>query len=158
MRLCMTLLISFLTLIASANQGVQTVTGEHLKNMSIAVRNNASYVIPKDERDAANLAMSKCLEQGYTYRLAFYYELKDSKIILTDAFCSNENVNATYARAAIMKDREKRGAILAPPAPSILKQYKNVLIKGFKVMDFNNVSETSKELAPKEKKSADAAK
>lgn len=123
--------------VAPASTQIMSVHGEYFRalNLPFAV----DHLHPgSPEALAKEAARDKCQAMGYEHTFSFYFEVKGTKHILTDVFCSHdqatdENNRLALARAIIVRDRKARKAYLNSQSYAILRTFKDIEIKGYKI-------------------------
>lgn len=112
------------------------IEGEYFINVDKVVRENARKVEHRaDNLAAGRMATEKCKEMGYSRQLAFFFERQDNKIVLEDVFCAQAGENQGMARAAMMKARAERKALLHTEGKKMARSAKYTDFTGFKTTD-----------------------
>ena len=124
-------LFTFLTILCffgsiSSFAKANVINGEFFGNMNVET---ADKELGNPEAIAASTAHRFCQSKNYRNQLAFYFEVKNGAIFLTDVICSDESrSNNSMARVFIMRNRQARGAKLRGDAVALLKSFEGAEI------------------------------
>lgn len=120
-----------------------SVTGTYYKNLRVEVSKNPKNYDGKAS-ETAKTAQRQCVDNGFKFKSAFYFEEHNKKLYLTDVFCSNEKAADENARVVIMRDRKARGASLHPSAKSVMASKNGIEFTGFTPVDIGQPSDAVK--------------